>query len=99
MTTTKGTILVLGATGRQGGATARHLLNKGWAVRVLVRDPDKLAAQSLRLSGAEVIKGDFENRSSLDAAMQGVYGIFSVQASPDEVRQGKTIADAAKSAA
>ena len=32
-------VVVLGATGQQGGATARHLLANGAVVRILVRDP------------------------------------------------------------
>src|SRR5258708_8565351 len=99
MTVSQKMVLVLGATGRQGGATARHLLGKGWPVRILVRDPNKHGAQALRQAGAEVVRGDFEDRASLEAAMQGIYGVFSVQASVDEVRQGKTIADSAKTAA
>src|SRR5207245_1012906 len=91
-------VLVLGATGRQGGATARHLLGKGWPVRVLVRDPNKPAAQELRQAGADVVQGNFDDLASLEAAMRGVYGVFSVQASTDEVRQGKTIATAAQMA-
>src|SRR5437660_392502 len=91
-------ILVTGATGRQGGATARHLLTNGWRVRALTRDPNKPAAQTLQLAGAEVIQGDYDDRASLEAAMQGVYGVFSVQASVDEVRQGKQIADVARAA-
>jgi NAD(P)-dependent dehydrogenase (short-subunit alcohol dehydrogenase family) len=38
------TILVTGATGNQGGATARHLLADGWHVRALVRDDTTPAA-------------------------------------------------------
>ena len=34
------TTLVTGATGRQGGAVARHLLGEGWKVRALTRNPD-----------------------------------------------------------
>jgi nucleoside-diphosphate-sugar epimerase len=34
----KGPVLVIGATGQQGGATARHLLERGRMVRALVRD-------------------------------------------------------------
>ena len=98
MTALRKTVLVLGATGRQGGATARHLLSKGWRVRALVRDPNKSATQALHQAGAEVIQGDYEDRASLAAAMQGVYGVFSMQASVDEVRQGKQIADAARAA-
>ena len=33
------TILVTGATGSQGGATAAELLAAGWRVRILVRNP------------------------------------------------------------
>jgi uncharacterized protein YbjT (DUF2867 family) len=42
--TTDHPILVLGATGRQGGAAARHLLGRGHQVRALVRDPAARAA-------------------------------------------------------
>ena len=34
----KGPVLVIGATGQQGGATARALLQRGWTVHALVRD-------------------------------------------------------------
>jgi uncharacterized protein YbjT (DUF2867 family) len=98
MSLSKKTVLVLGATGRQGGATAHHLLNKGWKVRILVRDPQKPAAVTLQQAGAEVIQGDFDDPTALSGAMQDVYGVFSVQASVDEVRQGKAIVDAAKTA-
>jgi len=96
-------ILVTGATGQQGGATARHLLAKGWRVRALTRDPNKPAAQALAAQGAEVVIGDLEDRASLDKVLAGVYGVFSVQqflglGSEGEIRQGKTLADAAKAA-
>lgn len=91
-------ILVMGATGKQGGATARHLLADGWQVRALTRHTTSAAAQALANAGAEVVAGDMDDRDSLDAAMQGVYGVFSVQASVDEVRQGKNVADAASAA-
>lgn len=73
------TILVLGATGRQGGAAAARLLADGWRVRALTRNPDGPAAQALAKAGAELVRGDMGERASLDAAMQGVYGVFSVQ--------------------
>ena len=98
-------ILVTGATGQQGGATARHLLADGWRVRALTRDPNKPAAQALAQAGADVVRADNDDRASLAAAMQNVYGVFSVQNNwlPEvgldgEVRQGKLIADAAKAA-
>ena len=45
-----GTVLVIGATGQQGGAAARALLERGWAVHAFVRDENKPAAR-LRTTG------------------------------------------------
>jgi uncharacterized protein YbjT (DUF2867 family) len=94
-------ILVTGATGNQGGAVARHLLQRGnFAVRAFVRDPNKPAAQALDRAGAELVVGDLNDRASVDRALQGATGVFSVQDFKDgldtEILQGKTIADAAK---
>ncbi|GHG98066.1 NmrA/HSCARG family protein [Streptomyces rubradiris] len=98
-------VSVLGGTGNQGGATARELLSRGWQVRALVRDPGKAEAQALEELGATLVKGDLEDTDSLRAAVDGVHGVFSVQAlayEPEtlaaEVRHGKAIADAAKEA-
>jgi uncharacterized protein YbjT (DUF2867 family) len=91
-------ILVTGATGQQGGATARQLLEQGWRVRAFVRNPDAAAAQALRQAGAELVRGNQNDLASLEAAMQDVYGVFSIQAhSSDEEHQGKNVADAVKS--
>lgn len=93
------TILVTGATGNQGGATARHLLADGWRVRALVRDDTAPAAAELAAAGAELVRGDLDDRASIDAAISGVYGVYSVQSANDnEITQGKNVADAAKSA-
>ena len=98
-------IAVTGATGQQGGAVARKLLADGWKVRALTRDENKPAAQALAQAGAELIAGDMDSRSDLDAAFQGAYGVFSVQnfwlpnvGYEGEIRQGKNVADAAKAA-
>jgi uncharacterized protein YbjT (DUF2867 family) len=99
-------IVVTGATGQQGGATAKHLLKQGWRVRALTRDVQGAAAQALALAGAEVVAGNMDDRASLDQAFAGAYGVFSVQnfwlpdvGAAGEVRQGKIVADAAKAAA
>jgi uncharacterized protein YbjT (DUF2867 family) len=99
------TILVTGATGMQGGATARHLLADGWPVRALVRDPHNRAATELARGGAELVEGDMDDRDSLDAAVLGVHGVFSVQpafVAPDfaenELQRGLNVADAAHAA-
>lgn len=98
-------IAVTGATGQQGGAVARKLLAEGWQVRALTRDINKPAAQELKALGAELVAGDMDNRAELDAAFQGVYGVFSVQnfwlptvGFENEIKQGKAVADAAKAA-
>ncbi|MCA1718468.1 MAG: NmrA/HSCARG family protein [Actinobacteria bacterium] len=96
-------ILVSGATGNQGGAVARRLLKRGFRVRALSRDTQKPEAQALAEGGAEVVRGDLNDRSSVDRALEGAYGVFSVQnfyegGYEGEVRQGKTLADAAKAA-
>jgi uncharacterized protein YbjT (DUF2867 family) len=104
MATSNQIILVTGATGNQGGAVARHLLTRGvFAVRALVRDKNKPAAQALQQAGAELVEGDFDDRTSLDLSLQGVSGVFSLQTFfkdglEAEIRQGKALADAAKAA-
>lgn len=101
-TNTKQLILVTGATGNQGGAVARHLLQHGFTVRAFVRDPNKPAAQALQQAGAELVAGDFSDRASLDRALQGVYGVFSIQTFLQEggleaeIRDGRAVTDAAK---
>ncbi|MEH2294438.1 NmrA/HSCARG family protein [Nostoc sp.] len=102
-TNEKRLILVTGATGNQGGAVARHLLQRGkFTVRAFVRDLNKPAAQALKQAGAELVEGDFSDRASLDRALQGADGIFSMQnfqeGSETEIREGKAVADAALSA-
>lgn len=93
-------ILVTGATGRQGGAVARRLLSDGWRVRALVRDPAAPAALALQRAGAELAQGDMEDGASLDAVLDGAYGVFSVQpfGYAAELRQGLNVADAALAA-
>ena len=93
-------ILVSGATGQQGGAVARSLLNRGFAVRALTRSPEKPEARELAGLGAEVVSGDLEDRSSIERRLEGVRGVFSVQnfweaGYEGEVRQGVLLADAA----
>ncbi len=71
-------ILVTGATGKQGGATARRLLAQGTPVRVLVRDPHSAAAAELAAAGAQVVAGDFDAPDTLAPALAGVSGVFLI---------------------
>ncbi|MFJ8001253.1 NmrA family NAD(P)-binding protein [Streptomyces sp. NPDC096310] len=100
-----GPILVTGATGQQGGATARALLAAGIPVRALVRDPGADRAAAIRALGADLVAGDLDDPASLGPALNGVRGVFSVQA-PDmadpegdsEWARGRTLVDAARTA-
>lgn len=96
-------ILVIGATGAQGGSVARHLLSSSdFSVRCLTRDPGSEKAQALARAGAEVFKGDLENPESLDAALKGCYGVFGVtnfwEHFDKEYQQGKNLVDAVERA-
>jgi uncharacterized protein YbjT (DUF2867 family) len=98
------TVLVTGATGRQGGAVIEHMLRKGWNLRALTRNPASPAAKELIRQGVEVVQGDLEAPASLERAVRGVYGVYSVQdywsvGAKREVQQGKNLADAARKAA
>ena len=103
MVNTDKTVLVTGATGRQGGAVVRHMLAKGWKLRALTRNSSSHAAQELARQGVEVVQGDLEDVASLERASRSVYGIYSVQdfwtvGAKREVQQGKNLADVAKQA-
>lgn len=102
-----GPIVVLGATGQQGGAVARHLLAGGWKVWAFVRNPLSPAAKLIEARGARLVVGNMEDAASLQAAFADAHGVFSVQPpswSPDatsdarEVALGQSTADAARRA-
>ena len=101
-----GAVLVVGATGQQGGATARQLLHRGRTVHALVRDPTSPAAEALRDAGATIVVGDLDDAASLRTAMAGVHGVFLAltmmvgpRISPEgvaaEARRGMAVADLA----
>jgi len=97
------TIVVLGATGQQGGAVARSLAADGrWQVRALSRHPDSDTARRLAADGIRVALGDMDDPASLQAAFAGAHGVFSVQGTDRggevEARRGIAVADAAQAA-
>jgi uncharacterized protein YbjT (DUF2867 family) len=93
---------VVGATGQQGGATARALLTVGAGVRALVRDPQAGAAKALAQLGAQLVRADLADVDSLRAAFTGVDGVFAMttltgpQGTEGEVEHGRLIGDAAR---
>ncbi|MFJ8924598.1 Uncharacterized conserved protein YbjT, contains NAD(P)-binding and DUF2867 domains [Streptomyces sp. LamerLS-316] len=107
MTDAASPVLVAGATGRQGGATARALLAQGTPVRALVRDPDTPRARAVEALGAQLCVGDLTEPSTLGAAVDGVRAVFSVQMPAwtgqgfdfaGEVRQADNLMTAARAA-
>lgn len=98
-------ILVLGATGAQGGSVARHLLASGdVTVRCLTRNPNSDKATALASAGAELVKGDLDSIDTLFAAAKGCYGVFAVtnfwehMDQNKEFQQGKNVVDAVSQA-
>lgn len=92
------TILVIGATGTQGRAVIRHLRKAGHQVRGLTRDPESKSARPLVEQGVTLVRGDLEDPASLEAAMQGVDGVYLVtdffkNGIDGEIRHGKRVAD------
>ena len=71
----KDMILIVGATGYLGNATARRLLVAGEAVRAMTRTAAK--AQDLQELGAEVVVGDLRDEASLRRACDGVDRVFA----------------------
>lgn len=107
MSTDSAPVLVTGATGRQGGATARALRAAGVPVRALVRDPATDRAKAVEALGAELVTGDLHDRDSVVRAAKGARAVFSVQMpamteeSVDfdgEVAQGVNLIEGAKAA-
>jgi uncharacterized protein YbjT (DUF2867 family) len=67
-------ILVTGATGTIGTEVVRLLAERGEPVRAMTRDPDGAN------SPAEVVRGDFNDRDSLDRAVAGADAVFLLNA-------------------
>ena len=68
-------VLVTGATGYVGGRLVPRLIDAGFLVRVLVRDPVKLRDVPWA-SEVEIVTGDLDDASTLPAAMEGVEVLY-----------------------
>jgi uncharacterized protein YbjT (DUF2867 family) len=67
-------ILVTGATGTIGTEVVRLLAQRGERVRAMTRHPDRANLP------AEVVRGDFDDRDSLDNALAGAGAVFLLDA-------------------
>jgi uncharacterized protein YbjT (DUF2867 family) len=96
-------IVVTGATGNQGGAVVKHLINTGFTIKAVSRNRQGKGADKLRQMGVEVVSGDLDKAETLTPILKGAYGVYSIQnnwtSSIDvEIAQGKALANAAKAA-
>lgn len=93
-------IVVLGATGLQGGSVVTALLASGaYTIRGVTRDPSSGSAQSLAAKGVQVVPGNLNSVDSLIAAFQGAYAVFGITlpwTPVSETVQGKNMVDACK---
>lgn len=98
------TILVTGATGKQGGAVLEHLAGEsrfGFKLRAMTRKPDGEPAKALAARGIEVVAGDLDDAASLARALAGAWGVFGVQNTWEagvqrEEEQGKRLVQVAR---
>jgi len=96
--TNKKLIVVVGATGQQGGAAVRALRGGNqFKVRALTRNPAKH-----RELADEVVQADLNRPETLTAAFEGAHGVFLVtnfwEEGTDEVEQATAAVRAAKDA-
>ncbi len=100
-------IVVVGATGAQGGSLIRAILNDpegAFIPRAITRNASSDKAKELKKAGAEVVEANVDDKESLAKAFKGAYGAFCVtffweHFSPEnETQQAKNMAEAAKEA-
>jgi dihydroflavonol-4-reductase len=84
-------VLVTGATGKVGNAVASALLDRGEAVRALVRDPQRAA--SVLPAGIEPIRGDVTDAESLATATESCELVFNSMGMPEQWVKDEAIFD------
>src|SRR5579863_3624146 len=97
------TVVVTGSTGKQGGAVARALLERGHKVRAVTRDPNSSQARSLANAGATLVAASLADTAAITKALEGATSLFAMTTpfeggTQAETRQGISAADAAKAA-
>ena len=95
------TVVVTGSTGKQGGAVARGLLERGHKVRAVTRDPNSSQAKSVANAGATLVAASLEDTAAITKALEGATSLFAMTTpfggTDPETRQGAAAA-AAKAA-
>jgi uncharacterized protein YbjT (DUF2867 family) len=93
---------VFGATGQQGGAVLDALLDRGAAVRAIVRDRNSVRAQTLSARSVSVVSAGHDDVVAITTALLDVGGVFLMTTYDDasggtegEIRRGQAMAEAA----
>jgi NAD(P)H dehydrogenase (quinone) len=93
-------ILITGATGQLGTGVINHLLEKISAnqIAALVRDESK--ASALKEKGVDIRVGSYDDRASLDNAIQRIEKVLLIAGTDEDKRlqQHQNVVDAAKKA-
>ena len=102
-TKSKPLIVVIGATGSQGGSVVQTFLSTSpsWRIRGLTRNPSSAASKALTAKGVEMVAADVGDPSTLPAAFADATAIFAVTdfwgpfmaLARDPERQKKELAD------
>src|SRR5450432_1244400 len=94
------TVVVTGSTGKQGGAVARGLLERGHKVRAVTRDTNSKQAKLLGNAGATLVAASLEDNGAIAKALEGATSLFAMTMpsgeTDAETKQGIAAADAAK---
>jgi uncharacterized protein YbjT (DUF2867 family) len=96
-------VVVTGATGKQGGAVVRSLLERGHEVRAVTRSTDSAKARELANAGVSLVRASLEQTDELMRALQGATSLFAMTTPYEggaqaETRQGISAANAANAA-
>src|SRR4029079_17707932 len=96
-------VIVTGATGNQGGAVVKILLERGHEVRAVTRSTDSAKARELANAGVTLVRASLEDTTALTKALEGATSLFAMTTpfeggTQAETRQGISAADAAKAA-
>jgi len=96
-------VVVTGATGKQGGAVVKSLLERGHEVRAITRSTDSTKARELANAGVTLVRASLEDTAALTKALEGATSLFAMTTpfeggTQAEMRQGISAADAAKAA-
>src|SRR6201981_3294364 len=95
-------VVVTGATGQQGGAVVKSLLERGHQVRAVTRSTESAKARELASAGVTLVRASLEDTAAITKALEGATSLFAMTTpfggTDAEIRQGVAAADAAKAA-